>query len=108
MKIGVIGLGYVGLPLAVEFAEAGHDVVGLESTTYPGTTRELIAERLEQSGMRAGTDFHLAFSPERIDPGRCRRPTSLSCRESPRPARRSDRGTARPRPAGSAPPRTPR
>jgi len=41
MKIGVIGLGYVGLPLAVEFAEAGHDVVGLESTTYPGTTREL-------------------------------------------------------------------
>ena len=155
MKVGIIGLGYVGLPLAVAFAEAGHDVVGfdvservieglaagrsqvedvgderlagvssslvptsdpaplaqceallicvptplanqrepdlgyiseaartlaailsagqlvvLESTTYPGTTRERLLPILEESGLAAGTDFHLAFSPERIDPGR--------------------------------------
>jgi len=49
---------------------AGHLVV-LESTTYPGTTRTVVQPILEAgSGMRAGTDFHLAFSPERIDPGR--------------------------------------
>jgi UDP-N-acetyl-D-glucosamine dehydrogenase len=156
MRIGVIGLGYVGLPLAVAFAEAGHDVVCfdvdagrvgalregrsyvedvgdevlaplgdrlhpttdatglgaceavvicvptpltnerepdltfleaaaetlaaelsrdqlvvLESTTYPGTTRERLGPILERgSGLLAGADFHLAFSPERIDPGR--------------------------------------
>jgi UDP-N-acetyl-D-glucosamine dehydrogenase len=155
MKIGVIGLGYVGLPLAVAFAEAGNDVVGLdldpnkiaaidrsqsyiediddqtlaaiaprlrataaytdladrdaviicvptpltdsrepdlaylldagrslsrvlqagqlvvlESTTYPGTTRERLAPILEESGLNVGEDFFLAFSPERIDPGR--------------------------------------
>ncbi len=155
MKVGIIGLGYVGLPLAVAFAEAGHEVVGvdvnartvdalaagrseiedvpdtqlaaigerfrpttdhaaladceavmicvptplanqrepdlsyiseagrslaavlrpgqlvvLESTTYPGTTRERLLPILEESGLAAGTDFHLAFSPERIDPGR--------------------------------------
>jgi UDP-N-acetyl-D-glucosamine dehydrogenase len=155
MKIGIVGLGYVGLPLAVAFAEAGHEVVGvdvdgrvvealgggrshvedvsgealagirsrfqattryaelakvdavvvavptpltrnrepdlqpliasgnalagvlqagqlvvLESTTYPGTTRERFAPLLEESGLAAGRDFHLAFSPERIDPGR--------------------------------------
>jgi UDP-N-acetyl-D-glucosamine dehydrogenase len=155
MKIGVIGLGYVGLPLAVAFAEVGHEVVGLdtdprkieslaagrsyiddvpdsalealagrliptrrygdlaschavaicvptpltssrepdlthlvdsasslyqvlqpeqlvvlESTTFPGTTRERLLPILEESGMKAGRDFHLAFSPERIDPGR--------------------------------------
>ncbi len=156
MRIGIVGLGYVGLPLAVAFAEAEHEVVGvdsdparaealnegrsyvedipdsalaplgdrlwastesaelasceaivicvptpltgsrepdlvylneaaaklaavlrqgqlvvLESTTYPGTTRERLAPALEQgSGLEAGTDFHLAFSPERIDPGR--------------------------------------
>ena len=155
MKIGIVGLGYVGLPLAVAFAEAGHEVVGLdvdtrkvealgegrsyvedipdsvlaplrdrlhatadhaalesceaivvcvptpltsarepdltyltdsatalssvlqpgqlvvlESTTYPGTTRERLLPILEESGMAAGRDFHLAFSPERIDPGR--------------------------------------
>jgi UDP-N-acetyl-D-glucosamine dehydrogenase len=155
MKVGIIGLGYVGLPLAVAFAEAGHDVVGLdvdrrtveglaaghsriedvpderiaaigdrllattdptplgecdavlicvptplanqrepdltyvsgagealagvlrkgqlvvlESTTYPGTTRERLLPILEESGLTAGSDFHLAFSPERIDPGR--------------------------------------
>jgi UDP-N-acetyl-D-glucosamine dehydrogenase len=155
MKIGIIGLGYVGLPLAVAFAEAGHEVVGLdtdprkidginagrshvediadaalapladrlratatyadlasceaivicvptpltssrepdltylldsatalsqvlqprqlvalESTTYPGTTRERLVPILEESGLSAGRDFHVAFSPERIDPGR--------------------------------------
>ena len=155
MKIGIIGLGYVGLPLAVAFAEAGDDVIGvdsdarrverlrrsesdvedipserlravaerftatgehehlgscdalvicvptpllnqrepdlsyivdaagalsavlregqlvvLESTTYPGTTRERLRPILEESGLAAGRDFHLAFSPERIDPGR--------------------------------------
>jgi UDP-N-acetyl-D-glucosamine dehydrogenase len=155
MRIGIIGLGYVGLPLAVAFAEAGHEVVGLdassrkvealndgrsyiedvpdetlaplrerlratpdhaelatcdaviicvptpltgsrepdltyltdsatalssvlragqlvvlESTTYPGTTRERLLPILEESGLAAGRDFHIAFSPERIDPGR--------------------------------------
>jgi UDP-N-acetyl-D-glucosamine dehydrogenase len=155
MKIGIVGLGYVGLPLAVAFAEAGQEVVGLdaearkvealnegrsyvedvsgealaalgdrlhatsayadlgscdavvicvptpltsarepdltyltdaakslskalkpkqlvvlESTTYPGTTRERLLPILEESGMSAGDEFHLAFSPERIDPGR--------------------------------------
>jgi nucleotide sugar dehydrogenase len=44
-------------------------LVVLESTTYPGTTEEVVAPILEESGLKAGTDFHLAFSPERIDPG---------------------------------------
>jgi len=156
-RVGVIGLGYVGLPLAVVFAEAGVPVVGLdvvdekvaainrgishiedvpserlaplvqagtlrastdldelpaleaiiiclptplnehrepdlgavlgaardiaprlqrgqvvvlESTTYPGTTRDELAPLLEEYGLTAGRDFHLAFSPERVDPGR--------------------------------------
>jgi UDP-N-acetyl-D-glucosamine dehydrogenase len=165
MKIGIIGLGYVGLPLAVAFAEAGHDVVGvdtdsrrlerlrrsesdiedipserlrkvaprftatgeheqlgacdavlicvptplanqrepdlsyvldatrsvyrilregqlvvLESTTYPGTTRERLRPILEESGLTAGRDFNLAFSPERIDPGR----TDYTVRTTPK------------------------
>ena len=154
--IGVIGLGYVGLPLAVEFARAGFKVTGidlradrvkqllrgrsyiqdvpssdvrdlvrsghltattdfealrradavticvptplskqrdpdvsyivaavdqvkkyihagqlviLESTTYPGTTDELILPELERTGLKVGRDFFLAFSPERVDPG---------------------------------------
>jgi UDP-N-acetyl-D-glucosamine dehydrogenase len=45
-------------------------LVVLESTTYPGTTRERLLPILEQSGLKAGEDFHLAFSPERVDPGR--------------------------------------
>jgi UDP-N-acetyl-D-glucosamine dehydrogenase len=45
-------------------------LVVLESTTYPGTTRERIKPLLEASGLTAGEDFHLAFSPERVDPGR--------------------------------------
>jgi len=155
-RIGVVGLGYVGLPLAVEFGQAGFRVTGidisrktvegvragrshiedvpseavadlvrrrrlgaqhhyrgcgkfdaivicvptplrktkdpdisyivnaldeitkeirrgqlivLESTTYPGTTEEVMRPRLEEGGLRAGRDFFLAFSPERVDPG---------------------------------------
>ncbi|MGB9693693.1 MAG: nucleotide sugar dehydrogenase, partial [Fervidobacterium sp.] len=154
--VGVIGMGYVGLPLAVEKARAGYKVVGfdiqhkrvdminrgenyigdvddselrelassgslrattdfdelekcdvisicvptpldkfkqpdlsyiinsaheirrrlrkgqlivLESTTYPGTTDEVVLPILEQSGLKVGKDFYLAFSPERVDPG---------------------------------------
>jgi UDP-N-acetyl-D-glucosamine dehydrogenase len=155
MTIGIVGLGYVGLPLAVAFAQAGHDVVGvdldaetvagiaagrshiedvpddvlaatserltattdysalsaadavlicvptplspnrepdlgpllaagaslaqvvragqlvvLESTTYPGTTREQLVPLLEATGLKAGSDVNVAFSPERVDPGR--------------------------------------
>lgn len=44
-------------------------LVVLESTTYPGTTRDVILPILEQSGLRAGVDFFLAYSPEREDPG---------------------------------------
>jgi nucleotide sugar dehydrogenase len=44
-------------------------LVVLESTTYPGTTDEVVRPMLEASGLVAGQDFHLAFSPERIDPG---------------------------------------
>jgi len=47
----------------------GHLVV-LESTTYPGTTREEVLPRLERTGLHVGRDFWLAFSPERVDPGR--------------------------------------
>ena len=155
-KVGVIGLGYVGLPLAVEFARGGFETTGfevdskkvkaiakgfsyigdiassevrtlsksgklkasldfsglkrmdavivcvptplrkskdpdvsyivtaalqikkylrkkqiiiLESTTYPGTTRDLVKPILEETGLKAGRDFYLAFSPERVDPG---------------------------------------
>ncbi|MFH0980947.1 MAG: nucleotide sugar dehydrogenase [Planctomycetota bacterium] len=44
-------------------------LIVLESTTYPGTTREVVKPILEQSGLKAGRDFYLAFSPEREDPG---------------------------------------
>lgn len=47
----------------------GGQLVVLESTTYPGTTRELMVPILESSGLKAGKDFHLAYSPEREDPG---------------------------------------
>lgn len=49
----------------------GHLVV-LQSTTYPGTTDEVVLPILERSGLKAGADFDLAFSPERIDPGNTR------------------------------------
>jgi UDP-N-acetyl-D-glucosamine dehydrogenase len=44
-------------------------IIVLESTTYPGTTRELLLPLLEQGGLRVGSDFFLCFSPERVDPG---------------------------------------
>jgi len=49
--------------------QAGQLVI-LESTTYPGTTRDRLVPILEESGMKAGRDFDVAFSPERVDPGR--------------------------------------
>lgn len=52
-----------------ERLRAGHLVV-LESTTYPGTTREDVLPILAESGLEVGKEFHLAFSPERVDPGR--------------------------------------
>jgi UDP-N-acetyl-D-glucosamine dehydrogenase len=55
-------------------------LVVLESTTYPGTTRERMAPLLEESGLTAGRDFHLAFSPERVDPGR----TDFTLRNTPK------------------------
>jgi len=165
MSIGIVGLGYVGLPLAVAFADAGEDVIGvdvdaskiaglrageshiedipsewlervsdrieyttravdlheaeailvcvptplnpnrepdlgpllgaartiagvmargqlivLESTTFPGTTREHLVPLLGESGLVAGEDFALAFSPERVDPGR----TDYTLRNTPK------------------------
>ena len=44
-------------------------LIVLESTTYPGTTRELMLPALEGTGLKVGEDFFLAFSPERVDPG---------------------------------------
>ena len=41
----------------------------LESTTYPGITYELVLPKLESGGLKVGQDFHLVFSPERVDPG---------------------------------------
>ncbi len=55
-------------------------LVVLESTTYPGTTRECLQPILESSGLKAGEDFHLAFSPERVDPGR----TDWTTRNTPK------------------------
>lgn len=55
-------------------------LVVVESTTYPGTTRELVAPLLEASKLVAGTDFNLAFSPERVDPGR----TDFTLRTTPK------------------------
>jgi UDP-N-acetyl-D-glucosamine dehydrogenase len=47
-------------------------LVSLESTTYPGTTEEVLLKILSQSGLRVGEDFFLSFSPERVDPGNAR------------------------------------
>jgi UDP-N-acetyl-D-glucosamine dehydrogenase len=47
-------------------------LISLESTTYPGTTEELIKPILEESGLKAGSDFFLSYSPERVDPGNAR------------------------------------
>ncbi len=54
---------------AVAAALRPGQLVVLESTTYPGTTREVLQPALERTGLRAGKDFHLCFSPERVDPG---------------------------------------
>jgi UDP-N-acetyl-D-glucosamine dehydrogenase len=62
-----------------EVMQAGQLVV-LESTTYPGTTRERVAPILAESGLVAGEDFNLAFSPERVDPGR----TDYTLRTTPK------------------------
>jgi len=63
---------------------AGHlragQLVVLESTTYPGTTRDVLRPLLEAGGLVAGKDFHLAMSPERIDPGR----TDYTIRTTPK------------------------
>ncbi len=55
-------------------------LIVLESTTYPGTTRERLQPLLEESGLAAGRDFNLAFSPERVDPGR----TDFTLRTTPK------------------------
>lgn len=55
-------------------------LIVIESTTYPGTTRERLAPVLEESGLAAGRDFNLAFSPERVDPGR----TDYTLRNTPK------------------------
>jgi UDP-N-acetyl-D-glucosamine dehydrogenase len=52
----------------VPYLQAGHLIV-LQSTTYPGTTEEVVQPILEKSGLKAGVDFNLVFTPERIDPG---------------------------------------
>jgi len=54
--------------LSLPYLHPGQLVV-LESTTYPGTTEEVILPRIESCGLKVGQDIHLAFSPERVDPG---------------------------------------
>jgi UDP-N-acetyl-D-glucosamine dehydrogenase len=71
LREGAPDLSYVeqSARMLARFLQPGATVV-LESTTYPGTTEELVGPILEEgSGLTAGTDFHLGFSPERIDPG---------------------------------------
>lgn len=71
MGEGVPDLSYIesAAEMVAPHVTAGSTVI-LESTTYPGTTEELVAPILEAgSGLRAGEDFHLGYSPERIDPG---------------------------------------
>jgi UDP-N-acetyl-D-glucosamine dehydrogenase len=59
----------VGATESVARALRPGQLIVLESTTYPGTTREIMLPRLEQSGLHVGEDFFLCFSPERVDPG---------------------------------------
>ncbi|KIE23206.1 UDP-N-acetyl-D-glucosamine dehydrogenase [Streptomyces sp. MUSC 125] len=74
----------LGAVVSAARAVAGHlqrgQLVVLESTTYPGTTEEVVRPLLEETGLRAGEDFALAFSPERIDPGN----TQHGLRETPK------------------------
>ena len=58
----------------------GGQLIVLESTTYPGTTEEIVLPRLSRDGLQVGRDFFLAFSPERIDPGR----TDYTVRTTPK------------------------
>ena len=58
----------------------GGQLIILESTTYPGTTDEIVLPRLSRDGLQVGRDFFLAFSPERIDPGR----TDFTVRTTPK------------------------
>src|SRR5207247_957815 len=79
-RVTVIGQGYVGLPLAVEFARAGFNTTGLDTdldrvialnagqSYTPDGDSELLKAMFEARGARIGIDFFLAFSPERIDP----------------------------------------
>ena len=69
----------------------GHLVV-LESTTYPGTTREEVLPLLAATGLQVGTDFHLAFSPERVDPGR----TDWTTKTTPKMSAASPTAAGRP------------
>jgi UDP-N-acetyl-D-glucosamine dehydrogenase len=71
LREGAPDLSYVqaSATMLARFLQPGATVV-LESTTYPGTTEEMVGPVLEEgSGLTVGTDFHLGFSPERIDPG---------------------------------------
>lgn len=71
LRDGIPDLSYIeaSAEMLARFLQPDATVV-LESTTYPGTTQELVAPLLEAgSGLKAGLDFHLGFSPERIDPG---------------------------------------
>ena len=71
-KTGDPDLSYI-LSVSAELAQHMHQgmIVVLESTTYPGTTREILLPKLgEDNGLKVGEDFFLAFSPERVDPGR--------------------------------------
>ncbi len=70
----------VGAARALAGVLRGGQLVVLESTTYPGTTRGRLAPILAESGLVAGEDFSLAFSPERVDPGR----TDFTMRTTPK------------------------
>ena len=70
----------VGASRALAEVLQGGQLVVLESTTYPGTTRARLAPILAESGLVAGIDFSLAFSPERVDPGR----TDFTMRTTPK------------------------
>ena len=60
----------VGAAESIQLRLSAGQIVVLQSTTFPGTTEEVVQPILERSGLKAGVDFDLAFSPERIDPGR--------------------------------------
>jgi UDP-N-acetyl-D-glucosamine dehydrogenase len=66
--------------LATHLPPGEGQLIVLESTTYPGTTEEIVLPYFQQDGLEAGRDFFLAFSPERIDPGR----TDFTVRSTPK------------------------